>query len=208
MDTSLAQLALIFLPGIIWASLNETYGSSPKVSPTKLALQSFLFGITTYSVLYVVYSVAGFEFSASSLEDASTSALTKFADEIIWSVPLSLVLAIAWLYSVRHKWVMKFLFKIGASSRFGPEDVWSFTFNSTQPHVEYVDVRDCETGFVYSGWVNAYSETDDTRELLLVDAIVYSEEGDVISESPHLYLARPKSNIWIEFPYKEEVQNV
>jgi len=204
MDIALAQLALVFLPGIIWASMNETYGTGPRITSVKLALHSFLFGVTTYSVLYLIYSVIGTEFSVHSIENHNTLLITDFIDEITWSIPLSILLSIFWLYAVRFRWVMKILSKIGASSRFGPEDVWSFTFNSTQAHVEYVDIRDLENGFIFSGFVNAYSENEEVREILLRDAIVYDAEGVEISRPPHLYLSRDRSNLWIEFPYRED----
>jgi hypothetical protein len=202
-DFALAQLALIFLPGIIWANLDATYGSGPKVDKPTLALNAFLFGITTYAVVYLVYRIFCKEFSTNALNGVEAISLVDFIDEILVSIPTSFLLAVIWLYSVRYRWIMKLLNYIGATRRFGLEDVWSFTFNSNQPHVEYVDVRDVQNGFVYSGYVNAYSETEDYRELLLVDAKVYDEEGDEITDAPHLYISMPRDKVWVEFPYSE-----
>ena len=106
---------------------------------------------------------------------------------------------------------MKFLQKIGATRRYGGEDVWSHTLNSGQPHVEYVHFRDLENGYIFAGWVHVYSENENEgrRELLLRDVIVYDEEGTEISRLPNLYISRPSNNIWLEFPYKqEEIGNV
>ena len=201
MDIALAQLALIFLPGIIWANLDAEFGSGPKVDKPTLALNSFLFGIATYSALYIIYISFGYEFSSSALNNPSKLNLADFVDEIVVSVPLSFLMSIIWLYSVRFRWIMKILNKIGATTRFGSEDVWSFTLNSSQKHVEYVDVRDIENGLTFSGYINSYSETEDIRELLLIDAIVYNENGVEISKAPHMYISFPRDRSWVEFPY-------
>lgn len=204
MDLAVAQLALIFLPGIIWANLDRVYGTGVKSTAWEVTLKSFLFGIATYAVLYLIYSISGHEFSSTAINGDGGPHLKDFTDEIVWSVPLSLILAVLWLYMVKFRLVMKSLHKICATNRFGAEDVWSFTFNSTQAHVEYIHLRDIEQGFVFAGWVNAYSEDEEIREILLRDAIIYDENGSVISEAPHLYISRKRDNMWVEFPYSEK----
>ncbi len=203
MDIALAQLALVFLPGILWARLDATYGTGPRVDNTTLALNSFLFGVTTYAAVYVLYRWFEADFSLSEVSNSDEYLLGKIADEILISIPTGLLLAVIWLYAIRFRVVMKFLNFIGATRRFGSEDVWSFTFNSSQKHVEYVDVRDTDRDVIYSGYVNAYSETENFRELLLVNAIVYSSEGEIITEAPHLYISMPRDKLWVEFPWKE-----
>jgi len=202
MDLALAQLALIFLPGILWARLDATYGSGPKVNNTTLALNSFLFGVTTYSGVYLIYLCLDRDFSLGNFSEANGDVLSTFVDEILVSIPAALFLAILWLYAVRFRLVMKFLNTIGATTRFGSEDVWSFTFNSSQKYVDYVDIRDTDRGVIYSGYINAFSETEVFREILLVDAIVYDTHGTKITSAPHLYISLPPDRVWIEFPLK------
>lgn len=210
MDFALAQLALIFLPGVIWANIDAKYGAGLRPSETTLFIRAFIFGTTTYAVLFLIYAVAGREFGYLALASGlSGSALFSLKDEIAWAIPTSFVLSVIWLWIVRFRLVMRFLNWIGATKRFGDEDVWSFTFNSNKPNVEYVHVRDIEGGYIYAGWVNAYSENEDYRELLLSDAIVYTENAEEVSQAPLLYLARTKTNVWIEFPFnKEDQRNV
>lgn len=202
MNIALAQLALVFLPGIIWARLDATYGAGPKVDKTTLALNSFLFGVATYVVVYFVYWLSGWDFSTLSIADDEVG-ISNVVDEIAVAFPCSVLLAVGWLYSVRYRLSMRALNAIGATTRFGLEDVWSFTFNSDHKHVQYVDIRDLKNGFVHSGYVNAYSETEDFREILLLESITYDSEGDEVSRAPHLYLSFSKDNIWIDFPYSE-----
>lgn len=203
MDLALAQLALIFLPGIIWASIDARYGVGLRPNQFTLVLRAFLFGVATHSLLYILYLSFGFSYGyAGVINNRPNVNILDFMDEIAISIPLSIVLSVLWLYAITYRLFMNILHYIGATKRYGDEDVWSFTLNSNQPHVEYVHIRDIKNGFVFSGWVNAFSENESIREILLRDAIVYNGEGEIISEPPHLYIARDKNDIWIEFPYR------
>jgi hypothetical protein len=168
-------------------------------------LRSFLFGVAAHSILYVIYGWFGAQYGYTDVVGgAAQIQLVSFMDEIFWSIPLALAMSIVWLYAVKNRLLARFLNAIGATRRYGDEDVWSFTFNSGQPHVEYVHVRDLTSGMTFAGWVNTYFENEPIRELLLKDAILYNEAGEAVSESPHLYIARDKTNIWIDFPYREK----
>jgi hypothetical protein len=205
MDFALAQLALVFMPGIIWANIDAKYGAGLKPQQTTLLIRAFMFGTASYAALYLIYHVIGKNFGYPDLVKSPSSVnFFELKDEIAWSVPLSFVLAILWLWIVRFRLLKKFFHKIGATRRYGDEDVWSHTFNSDEARVEYVHVRDVENGFVFAGWVNTYSETEEFRELLLSDVIVYDQAGNEVSKAPALYLSRPKHCIWIEFPFRPE----
>ncbi|WP_195818525.1 DUF6338 family protein [Roseobacter sp. MH60115] len=204
MDFVVAQLALVFLPGIIWANLDSKYVTGGQSNQFNTVLKAFSFGLLTYGVLYLIYSLLGYDFSDESFSSADkTLDITMFIDEILWSVPLAIGLAIFWMFFQNYRIFMRFLQWIGATKRFGDQDVWTFTFNSNQPHVEYVNVRNTDIGVTYSGWVNSFSEKEEIREILLEDAYIYGEDGKELARVPHLYLSLPKSNIWLEFPYTE-----
>lgn len=53
----------------------------------------------------------------------------------------------------------------------------------------------------------AFSETERLREIRLRDAIVYDFEGNLLFESPRIYLARKMDDIDTEFPYKTVEQS-
>lgn len=205
MDFALAQLALVFMPGIIWANIDSKYGAGLKPQDTILIVRAFLFGMASYTALFLIYYFCGKEFGYAELANNTKNVdFFQLKDEIAWSIPLSFALSVVWLWAVRFRLLKKLLHKIGATRRYGDEDVWSYTLNSDHASVEYVHFRDLENGYTFAGWVNTYSESEDHRELLLQDVIVYDEEGNEISKPPSLYISRPKSNIWMEFPYREE----
>jgi hypothetical protein len=74
-------------------------------------------------------------------------------------------------------------------------------FNSGRPEVEYVHLRDFEKKLAYAGWVEVWSESEKTREIVLRDVAVSDFEGNELFRTPRVYLARKADNIDIEFPY-------
>lgn len=115
---------------------------------------------------------------------------------------VALASAIIWLYAANYKWLTRVLKRIGATKRYGDEDVWEFMFNSGRAEVEYVHLRDFDKKLAFAGWVEAWSESERQRELVLKDVIVYDFEGNQLFETPRVYLARRADNIDIEFPYR------
>ena len=88
-------------------------------------------------------------------------------------------MGVVWLFAVNNKWMARFLQKIGATKRFGDEDLWDFTFNSSEAAVEYAHFRDFDQKVVYAGFVRSFSETEKLRELVLRDVTVHDFEGKV-----------------------------
>lgn len=204
-DLLILQLAIIFLPGIIWASLDASYASKVKQSEGQFLLRTFLFGITTYAFEFLLFAAIQRPFRMAELADASSHEVVghDVPLEVLCALPIGSLLAIVWLYGARYKLLTRFLQLIGATKKYGAEDVWDYTFNSADEAVEYVHVRDFEQQYVYAGWVDTFSETDRVRELVLRNVIVYDFESQEMYRTPRLYLARPPDAIHIEFPYQE-----
>lgn len=93
---------------------------------------------------------------------------------------------------------------IGATKRYGDEDVWDFTFNAHDRNVEYVHLRDFDKKIVYAGWVERFSDTEKVRELVLRDVEVFDFESNELFATPRVYIARPMDDIDIEFPVQPE----
>ncbi len=91
---------------------------------------------------------------------------------------------------------------VGVTKRFGDEDVWEYVFNSGSPMSEYVNLRDFDRQLTYAGYVGAFSETGDIREILLRDVDVYDFTGTLLYNMPHIYLARGKADLHVELPYR------
>lgn len=205
MDIFLVQMAVLFLPGLIWASLDARYARTERAGQVELFIRAFMFGLATYAVLYLIYTVSGRDFSTVELKSPEDGVLLTqtIVDEIAWSLPLSFTLAVLWIALSTHKILPRFLQHIRATKRYGDEDVWDYTFNSSNASVEYVHVRDFERGITYAGWVDVFSESGKLRELVLRDVEIFDANGNK-TDAPLLYLAREPNNIHIEFPYQKE----
>ena len=93
---------------------------------------------------------------------------------------------------------------IGATRRYGDEDVWDFYLNSGDKHVEYVHFRDFTTNLVFAGWVDAFSESGKLREIVLREARVFDmDSAALLYTAPRLYIAREPSQILMEFPRQQ-----
>ena len=198
------QIAIIFLPGIIWARLDLTYGKKGKLSDTEFLIRAFMFGMVTYAITFLVFTALGRPFAMLNFDDQAKGALVtgQIAWEVVWATLTSILLSVIWLYITNYKILTRVLQFVKATKPYGDEDVWDFTFNSAQAAVEYCHYRDFEQKIVYSGWVDTFSETEKLRELVLRDAQVFDFDGKLLFEIPLLYLARKPDNIHLEFPYK------
>jgi hypothetical protein len=202
MDIFFLQLAIIFLPGIIWERIDTQYGLKRPPAQFDILRRSFVFGLILYTLTYGLYLIIGRPFDYVEPKKDSTFLAASFFDEIAVASFLSLITSTLWLYISRFKVLTRFMQKIKATKRFGDEDVWDFTFNSDSANVEYVHLRDFDKEIVYSGWVEAFSETDKIRELVLRDVKVFNFEGVELFDTPRVYIARPMDNIDIEFPHR------
>jgi hypothetical protein len=203
-DTLILQLAILFLPGLIWARLDARYALKTKPSDIEFFLRAFLFGLSSYAVTFLIFAALGWPFTLVNVAEVGTQPVVTNAvfKEVLWATVIGVVLAIIWIYTATYKWLTRFLQFIKATKTYGDEDVWDYTFNSSIPAVEYVHFRDFENQLVCAGWVKEYSETEKLRELVLRDVQVYDFEGTLQYEIPLLYLARAPENIHIEFPYQ------
>lgn len=203
-DLVIVQIAIIFLPGLIWAGLDSRYARKAKLSDVEYALRAFMFGMTSYAVTFILYAAIGWPFNLADLPDAAANGVftPSIFKEVASAVVVGVALAILWLYASNYKWDTRFLQSIGATKTYGDEDVWDFTFNSPVAAVEYVHFRDFVNQIVYAGWVKEFSETEKLRELVLRDVQIFNFDGIKLFDTPLVYLARNPENIHIEFPYR------
>lgn len=74
-------------------------------------------------------------------------------------------------------------------------------FNSGRAEAEYINIRDFDKKLAYSGFVEAFSETEKQREIILRDVEVHNFDGLLVYQTARVYLAREAKNIDIELPY-------
>lgn len=165
-------------------------------------LSYLLYAICTYllSLLNVLWNRFGFEANSFSHFQAffDEKAALDFA-EVFYASLLSIPLAALASYSYRFKWLNKVGQKIGATTRFGDEDIWDFTFHSPDVRGQWVTVRDHKMKLNYFCWIQAFSDTGKDRELLLRDVDVYNDStSDCLYKTDVMYLSRKSDELTVE----------
>ncbi|MGB7372326.1 hypothetical protein [Erythrobacter sp.] len=201
MDVSFAsiQIAILALPGILWAGLDSSTSHSAKTTGLRFWLKVFVFGLFSYAVLALFYRWLGFDFDAFQFDTENQSNFADKADEVIWAVPLSLVLACLWIAAKTHGIIPRFLRWVRISDASGCDDIWEYSLSKQSPVGNWVHVRDFQNKAIYEGWVKAYSDGTDVRELLLGHVSVYGFDGEKAYDQHALYLSRPTDNMNLEF---------
>lgn len=202
MDIFFVQLAIIFLPGLVWEHVDRQFGLKRMATQFDILRRTFLFGLISYAATYGVYQLLGISFELVEPRKDITFLNATFASEIGIASFVALVLSILWLYATNYKLLTRFMQLIHATSRYGDEDVWDFILNSDSPSVDYINLRDFEKEITYAGWVETFSEAERVRELVLRDVKVFNFQGDELFRAPRVYIARPVDDIDIEFPFK------
>lgn len=100
-------------------------------------------------------------------------------------------------YAANHKLAYKWICKPLKIKRYGDEDVWTYLMNGDG--FEWVHVRDHRYGFAYNGWIQLYSDSGESRELMLNDVDVRNNDtGDFLYHVPRLYISRDQHELSIE----------
>lgn len=205
MDLFLFQLIVIFVPGIIWERIDAQYGRERATQQWDILRRTFVFGLVAYLMTFGLFWCVSLKFDTWAFQLFDFKKDAAFLDarafhQISAASVVALACAIVWLYASNYKWITRVLQTIRATKRYGDEDVWELTFNSGRTEVEYLHLRDFDKKLTYAGWVEAWSESDRQREVVLRNVIVYDFEGNALFETPRVYLARKMDNIDIEFP--------
>jgi len=110
---------------------------------------------------------------------------------VVVGILLSIVLNHYWLHDVA-----RFL-KI--TRRFGQPGVWSFAFEMKE--VRWATLRDLKNNLMFQGYIRAYSDLEETKEIFLTHVNVYDEAtGQQLYKADMMYLARHRDDVTVEFP--------
>ncbi len=196
------RVVFLVIPGIIAAQVYRILTGGRKES-LQYFIQILLFSILSYAFC----DLGLFILSRCGLFNPYVSAFDPFFDA--WNNPngsvilsatlIGLVLALIASYAHTNKLINKLGSRIGATTRYGDQDVWTFLLNSSS--VEWIYFRDHKYGLVYMGKVLVYSDTQEKRELLLEDVTVYSlSTSEELYSVEALYLSREDADFTIEVP--------
>lgn len=200
------RVLLLFFPGVLCAMIVHALTAHRERTTAQFLTNAFVLGVSTYLLLAGVRTaadgcaqLAGWHrppritfFEVLTGESARLS-----WGEIALSAVVAVLLALLVSAALNHNLLHRAAVWLNVSRRFGEADVWGFFLNS--PRVIWVAVRDLGTDTMYEGWVDAFSDTGTTPELLLRSVTVSrSSTGTKLYECERVYLARDKASLIIE----------
>lgn len=185
------RLVLLFLPGIICASLVDSLTTHPPRTQFRFTLRALILGVASYGLLALFLPGLSFFAALSDLEVVPSLVEAGYATGV--SIGLALLLT----YIANHKVHFKIAQKLRLTKRFGDQDVWSYLFNS--PDVEWIVVRDHKRNLVYDGRVRFFSDGSADAELYLQDAKVYdNSSGKHLYDIAGMYVSLDRTDMTIE----------
>ena len=200
------RVVLLFFPGVLCALVVHALTIQRERTTAQFLTSAFVFGVGTYLLL------AGFReaYAAGAQRlgwrappqitffDVLTDERARIAwGEIALSAVVASLLALVVAAGANRNLLHRAAEWMGISRMFGEVDVWGYFFNS--PQIQWVSVRDLATDTMYEGWVEAFSDTGASAELLLRGVTVSrSSTGAKLFDCKRVYLARDRAMLIIE----------
>jgi len=185
------RLILLFLPGIICASLVDALTTHPPRTQFRFTLRALILGVASYGILALFLPNLSFFAALSDLEVVPSLVEAGYASIV------ALGLAVLLTYIANYKIHYKIAHKLRLTMRFGDQDVWSYLFNT--PDIEWITVRDHKRNLVYEGRVRFFSEDSKNAELYLQDAKVYDNaSGEFLYDVAGMYVSLERTDMTIE----------
>lgn len=207
LSSFLIRIIFLAFPGIIGSRFYGKLRGYVKRPYWEYLLEIAIFSLLSYGLLGVAIGIL----DNLSILDIRFTSINAFFDEdipISWSEVvlaslMSIILSLVASAIYTHKVINKLGRLVGATRKYGDEDVWDL-FNNMQD-IQWVYVRDHKLGLIYYGWIYAFSDSEKPRELMIRDVDVYSNEtGEKLYDADIIYVARDLNDLTIEVPSVEE----
>jgi hypothetical protein len=200
------RVVLLFFPGVLCALIVHALTIQRERTTPQFLTSAFVYGVSTYLLLAGLRAgcaALGKEFGLPAPPRVTFfAALTNERARIAWgeiglSAVVALVLALLVSAAANHNLLHRMAERLGISRRFGEPDVWSHFLNS--PEIRWIAVRNLSADVVYEGWVEAFSDTGQSPEIVLRDVNVYrNSSGTKLYDRSRVYLTPDKQSLVIE----------
>lgn len=204
LDAATLQLLILATPGLVWALIDTSVQNRGKVQQFLFTVKVLVAGLVCFAILGGIYSLVGISFDVLDFSESAT--FSNRLDEIGWSIPVAIFLAILTIANRTHCWLTGLLRVGNITDYSGTDDIWEFSLGFKGRHGEYVYVRDFDHNLVFFGYVLAYSDNSDVRELLLEDVEIYDLEATHLYNLDRFYVTMPCAGARVEFPSERTEQ--
>jgi hypothetical protein len=193
MSVFIVRILFLLLPGAIASSIYWKLKGRNTQKDREDLFQIVIFSLLsylTYAAITSLLSLFDFLWIRIGLQAKAFSYFKPFFDEklpldfaeVFYTCLIAIPLGIIASYLYTHKTINKIGQKIGATTRFGDEDVWDFFHRSPDVRGNWITVRDHKMNLYYFCWIQSFSDSGKERELLLRDVDVFDNEN-----GKHLY---------------------
>lgn len=194
------KLILLLIPGSLACIIYERLTIHKQWTSFKFITNAILFGAISYLIAGVLYNICGTDESFKSFWDNLPTKDIPY-NVILKSSLISIFVGLASTGIDHYKLINRFGKLIKLTNKYGDENLYSYFLNAEE--VDEVYVRDIENKLTYHGFVNSFSETDEIKELVLLDVVVYDYDTSTkLYALDKIYLSKSKENLIIELPYK------
>lgn len=203
-------VGVILFPGLITTVIcDKITVHSQRWESFKYSIYSFIFGVFCYVMLQaltILWSLgAAYLYPTLLLESPILNVWTVVTNqrisispaEVLVATSLSPFVAALAAFTINHKLINRTAQKLGLSSKYGDENLFSFFLNAQ--NIDWVYIRDIENKLTYQGRVVSFSEADNMQELVLSQVTIFAyETSDELYSIPSLYLSKPRGAFIIE----------
>jgi hypothetical protein len=194
------KLILLLIPGSLACIIYERLTIHKQWTSFKFITNSILFGAISYLIAGVIFSIYKDDESFKLFWDNLPTKDIPY-NVILKSSIISILVGFVSTGIDNYKLINKFGKYIRLTNKYGDENLFSYFLNAED--VDEVYVRDITNKLTYHGFINSFSETDEIKELVLLDVVVYDyETSKELYSLDKIYLSKSKENLIIELPYK------
>ena len=207
MNQLVVTLIVILLPGIIANVICDKIAVHSKWTSFKFSLYALVLGIFSYVSLQVIYyaldiyrecKLFGVSWTHLSVWDISTNGKAGIpAKEVFFASLLSLPVSFFAAFLINRKVFFKFGSKIGVTSKYGDENLFSYYLNAKE--IDWLYIRDIENNLTYQGRIVSYSENEQMQEVFMSDVTVFRyEDSAELYSVPSVYISKEIGKFSIE----------
>ena len=201
LSSFLIRIILLVLPGIASSSLYRHLRGRRTRKDWEDFLEILVFSFLCYTIyglaLSLLYPADDPLAAFRALTNESVQIDRPVARAIVWALVIAIPVAFLASYIDEYKIINRFGWSIKATKRIGDEDIWDY-FNRS-PDIVWITVRDHKLDLNYYGWIEAFSDSEEERELLLREVEVYKNStAEFLYATDVVYLSRKPDDLTID----------
>jgi hypothetical protein len=194
------RLLLLFLPGVIAFVIIDNLTVHRETKTPHRVIYSLLLGFLSYLLLTVFTKIIQFLCPLLSSVQFIVSLTDKNAQinfaEILTASIIGVLLGGFFCKAINDRWLFKLASKLRISNKFQETDAWANCIATYHP--VWVTIRDREQRIIYVGRLITSSDSSERDGLVLENAMVYTEDSDLLYEVQVLYIPTKMEKLTIE----------